>query len=145
MISGFSNLGKQTWSWAKSGWTSITGIFGRRRRADGGYEIDDDLDDETIEEMQEYLYPLPGSRWKRADAELTPAQKKCIKEQCSACTPFIDATDAGADPVDAWRKSKFRELLRKHVYVYSFVQRSLFTAMVWASPLSCTTYLVQSW
>ena len=125
MINGFAKFGKNTWSWAKSGWNTFTGMFGRRRRSDGSYEVDDDLDDEAIEELREYLYPSAGSRARRADQELTPDQKKCIKNQCSACDPFIDATDAGADPVDAWRKSKFRERpdLRKHIVTCSFVQR----------------------
>ena len=105
MIKGFASLGN-IGSWAKTGWNSFTSIFGRRRRSDDSYEIDDD----DVEEFQEFLYPSVESRAKRADDELTPAQKQCVKSNCPVCTPFIDATNAGADPVDAWRTSKFRNL-----------------------------------
>ena len=104
MKSLFSKLGGGALSWAKKGWTSIGNIFsGRRRRYDGEENFDDDESD-AIQELSELYQP----RQRRADEELTPAQKECVKSACPVCTPFIDATDPKADPVDAWRKSKFQ-------------------------------------
>ena len=65
----------------------------------------DDTEDVDIEEaLRGYV-----SRNKRAVEEtvtLTLAQKACIEGNCLVCTPFLNATNPGADMIDIWRESK---------------------------------------